>query len=67
VGCIYSTEETPDPYDARAVLAFVLCPARVFVPTGDPGELAAAAEMIGRAKAVAAERWHAAFVSGRRS
>jgi len=58
VSCIYSTDLSPDPYDALDVLAFVLCPVRAFVPTGDAAELAAAAEMIGPAKVEAIRRWH---------
>ncbi len=63
MSCIYSSEYAPDPFDALDVLAFVLCPVRVFAPTGDDAELEAAAEMIMPAKAEAIRRWHEGFVS----
>jgi hypothetical protein len=63
VSCIYTAEYAPDPYDALDVLAFVLCPVRVFAPSGDAAELAAAEEMIGPAKAEAVRRWHEGHVA----
>jgi len=38
----------PDPEDPVDVLAFVLCPARVFAPAGDAGELEAIDELMTR-------------------
>jgi hypothetical protein len=55
---VYSSGLEPDPHSARDVLAFVLCPAEVFAPGGDPGELAAVAELIAPAKAEAVRRWY---------
>lgn len=55
---VYSSGLAPDPNDALDVLAFVLCPLRVFAPTGEAAEMQAVAELIGPAKAEAVRRWH---------
>jgi hypothetical protein len=55
---LYSSSFQPDPTNARDVLAFVLTPATVFAPSGDPDELAAVAELLGRAKQEAIRRWY---------
>lgn len=65
MSCLYSSDFSPDPHDALDVLAFILCPVAAFAPGGDADELAAAAEMIGPAKAEAVRRWHAFWVAGR--
>ena len=57
---VYSSGLSPDPHDALDVLAFVLCPLRVFAPTGDPAEMQAVAELIGPAKVEAVRRWQEA-------
>ena len=57
---LYSSDFTPDPHDAVDVLAFVLCPLRVFAPSGDESEIQAVAELIGPAKAEAVRRWYEA-------
>jgi hypothetical protein len=57
---VYSSGLEPDPHSAIDVLAFVLCPVEVFAPGGDPGELAAVAELIAPAKAEAVRRWYEA-------
>lgn len=51
---------SPDPHDALAVLAFVLCPPGVFAPDGDEEEVEAVAELIAPAKAEAVRRWYEA-------
>jgi hypothetical protein len=57
---VYSSGFEPDPNDALDVLAFVLCPATVFAPTGSAAERAAIAEMLGPAKEEAIRRWQEA-------
>ena len=47
----------PDPEDPVDVLAFVLCPARVFAPAGDAGELEAIDELMLPVKEEAVRRW----------
>jgi hypothetical protein len=56
---LYASGFSPDPHSAKDVLAFVLCPAEVFAPSGDPAEIAAVAELIEPAKVEAVRRWHA--------
>ncbi|HUQ01527.1 MAG TPA: hypothetical protein VM261_03480 [Kofleriaceae bacterium] len=56
---LFASGFTPDPANARDVLAFVLCPPEVFAPSGDPEEIAAVAELIEPAKIEAVRRWHA--------
>lgn len=60
---LYASGFSPDPHNAKDVLAFVLCPAEVFAPSGDPDEIAAVAELIEPAKVEAVRRWHALQVS----
>ncbi len=60
---LYASGFAPDPRSARDVLAFVLCPAEVFAPSGDPDEIAAVAELIEPAKVEAVRRWHALFTT----
>ena len=57
---VYSSGFTPDPSDARDVLAFVLCPLRVFAPRADADEMEVVAELIGPAKQEALRRWQEA-------
>lgn len=57
---VYSSGFEPDPKSALDVLAFVLCPATVFAPTGSESERAAIAEMLGPAKEEAIRRWQEA-------
>jgi hypothetical protein len=54
---VYSSGFTPNPHDARDVLAFVLCPLKAFAPGADDEEIEAVAEMIGPAKEEAVRRW----------
>ena len=54
---VYSSGFTPNPGNARDVLAFVLCPVEAFAPTGEPDELEAVAILLGNAKAEAVRRW----------
>ena len=63
----YSSQFTPDPFDARDVLAFVLCPTAAFAPSGDADEIEAVAALMAPAKAEAVRRWHAEFLSRSRS
>lgn len=60
MNAVYSSGFEPNPYDARDVLAFVLCPLRAFAPGGDDLEMEAVAEMIGPAKEEAIRRWQEA-------
>jgi hypothetical protein len=57
---VYSSGFTPDPFDARDVLAFILCPLEAFAPRADAVEREAVAEMIGPAKEEALRRWQEA-------
>jgi hypothetical protein len=57
VSCLYSSGYSPDPHDTLHVLAFVLCPVRAFAPDGDAADLAAAAAVMGPAKAEVIRRW----------
>jgi hypothetical protein len=57
----------PDPEDAASVLAFVLCPARVFAPHGDDAELAAVNELMLPVKTEAARQCLSAVAKKRRS
>ena len=59
---VFSTNLEPNPYDARDVLAFVLCPPRAFVPGGDEDEMDAVAELIQPAKEEAIRRWYQAML-----
>jgi hypothetical protein len=61
---VYSSNFEPNPHDALDVLAFILCPLRVFAPTGEASELQAVAELIGPAKAEAVRRWYEAHREG---
>jgi hypothetical protein len=61
---VYSSNFAPDPHDPLDVLAFVLCPLRVFAPSGEAAELEAVAELIGPAKAEAVRRWYEAHREG---
>lgn len=54
---IYSSGFEPNPFDARDVLAFVLCPVEAFAPAGDEEERLAVAELIAPAKEEAIRRW----------
>jgi hypothetical protein len=54
---VYSSGISPDPYSARDVLAFVLCPSGVFVSDVDADELDAVDEIIGPVKEEAVRRW----------
>jgi hypothetical protein len=56
---------TPDPENAVDVLAFVLCPARAFAPTGSARELRAVRELMRPMKAEACRRF-ARIASARR-
>jgi hypothetical protein len=58
MNALYSSQFTPDPFDARDVLAFVLCPTAAFAPSGDAEEIEAVAALIAPAKAEAVRRWH---------
>ena len=56
---IYSSGIEPDPHDALDVLAFVLCPMRVFSGgTSNREELEAIAALITPAKVEAIRRWY---------
>jgi len=59
---VYSSGFEPNPFDARDVLAFVLCPPQVFVPGGDEEDMEAVAELIQPAKEEAIRRWYEAQV-----
>jgi hypothetical protein len=63
MGNVYTSGISPDPYDARDVLAFVFCPPGVFAPAGDHAEMEAVAELIAPAKAEAVRRWHEAHLA----
>jgi hypothetical protein len=64
MNALFSSSFTPDPFDARDVLAFVLCPMAAFAPSGDADEIEAVTALIAPAKAEAARRWHEAhFIS----
>jgi hypothetical protein len=64
---VYSSGFEPNPFDARDVLAFVLCPPEAFVPGGDEDEMEAVAELIGPAKEEAIRRWYEAQLARSRS
>lgn len=57
---VYSSGFAPDPFDAKDVLAFILCPLEAFAPRADAQEMEAVAEMIGPAKEEALRRWQEA-------
>lgn len=60
---VYSSEISPDPHDARDVLAFVFCPPGALVPMTCEDELAAVAELLAPAKAEAVRRWYDAHLA----
>ena len=60
---VFSSALTPNPASARDVLAFVLCPASLFVMSGCVEEAEAAALMMAPAKEAAARR----FLDGERA
>ncbi len=57
---VYSSGFQPNPLDTIDVLAFVLCSPQVFVPGGDPDDMAAVIELIQPAKEAAIRRWQEA-------
>jgi len=61
----HDTGFSPDPESALDVLAFVLCPARAFAPSGGERELRAVREMMRPMKAEACRRF-ARIASARR-
>ena len=64
---VYSSGFSPDPSDARDVLAFVFCPLRAFAPAGDEEEMQAVADLIGPAKEEAVQRWFEAHNARQRN
>ena len=60
---LFSAEIAPDPFDARDVLAFVFCPPGALVPVTCEDELAAVAELLAPAKALAVRRWYDAHLA----
>ena len=54
---VFSSLVSPNTLSARDVLAFVLCPASVFVGSGDEEEAMAAAELLAPAKEAAVQRF----------
>jgi hypothetical protein len=56
----------PDPERALDVLAFVLCPASLFVPSGDVAMLDQVNEALRPAKREAIRRWAASRPGSRR-
>ena len=67
MGQVYSSGFSPDPSNARDVLAFVFCPLSAFAPGGDEDEMEAVAELIGPAKKEAVLRWHECHSAGQRN
>ena len=67
MGEVYSSGFSPNPSDARDVLAFVFCPLQAFAPGGDAEEIQAVAELIGPAKEEAVRRWHESYTASLRN